>query len=201
MSGTIRRPDQGVDISGLSRRLDILERRTTPRLAAASGFGSDPDHQIGSFVWFQTTMDVPNDTLTRPAWADPGDVLMSEDHPGTTPFWVVPNPDTGYGVGYAPGVYEVTAALGINDVPATAAGKAVALDLNGWPNRFVITIEEAAAGSATLAYTFVAVVVRPDLGWVPFDFGSGDLRIRHALGETLDGVYVSLIAQKIGHVD
>ena len=202
MSGTIRRPDQGVDISGLSRRLDILERRTTPRLTTSGGgFGSNPDWQIGSYVWLQKQVDIGSEDYTfHVGWVDPTDVLLAEAHPGPGNFWTIPG-SPGYPVAYAPGVYDVSVGLAINDLPSDSAGKVISFDVGGLSTHATLSSDHAALGAVTLTASWEIVVVRPDIGWSGFDFGGGDLHVFHHLGVTLDDVYANLIVVKIGHVD
>lgn len=194
MPPTLALPDIRSTLDGFRRRIEVLERRIRPQGTTSSGFGANPDWYMGAMVWFQQQIDVPDATLVRVEW-DAGDVLLSDTQPSGTPFWTID--PAGYPITYAPGVYYVTGAIGLNDIPSTAAGKQISFDINGFENHHVVSVEEAAAGSGTPNLSQTVVV--PASGG--FDFGGGELRIQHALGEQLDDVYANLIVLKIGHVD
>ena len=68
MSGSIARPDYGRDIASLARRLDILERRTTPAIPAAAA-GHTHDGAAGSLA---TILDGAADTGGTPTTSPTG---------------------------------------------------------------------------------------------------------------------------------
>jgi hypothetical protein len=201
VSQPLLRPSFTADIASLDKRVGNLERRTTPRptTGTASGFGSDSDYQIGSFVWFQQIVTFPSGGAgSNVTWLET-DVIGSASN-SASPFWSVPS-GGGYPITYAPGVYEVTAGLGLASVgfPVGSGGKSLSVDVGGLAA--VFTLPSDIIPGAGLVASWRVVVVRPDLGWAPWDFGGGGFHVVHNLGASLTGVYANLIVQKIGHVD